>query len=113
VGPQGGLLPLPLPQRVRPHAGFAHPVNVYLREADLLPKLDTWLARLVSPANIEATCRRLVAAFQPTGQADPDLRAAQPWRSARRSATCPGQGIAGHWAARSWSATAGGTSPSS
>jgi site-specific DNA recombinase len=54
-----------------------HPGNVYLREADLVPKLDAWLARLVSPANIQATCRRLAAASQPTGQADPDLRAAQ------------------------------------
>jgi site-specific DNA recombinase len=58
-------------------AGFDHPVNVYLREADLVPKLDAWLARLVSPANIEATCHRLATAAQPTGQADPDLRAAQ------------------------------------
>jgi hypothetical protein len=52
------------------------PGNVYLREADLTAKLDAWLARLVSPANIEATCQRLAAA-QPTGHADPDLRAAQ------------------------------------
>src|SRR6266511_1538632 len=43
-------------------AHLDHPVNVYLRETDLVPKLDTWLARLVSPANIETTCRRLAAA---------------------------------------------------
>jgi site-specific DNA recombinase len=59
-------------------AGFDHPVNVYLREADLVAKLDTWLARLVSPANIEATCRRLAAAHtQPRDGADAGLRAAQ------------------------------------
>jgi hypothetical protein len=65
------------PSEYATSAGFDHPVNVYLREAHLLPKLDAWLSRLVSPANIEATCHRLAAAFQPTGQADPDLRAAQ------------------------------------
>jgi site-specific DNA recombinase len=59
-------------------AGFDHPVNVYLREADLVAKLDAWLARLVSPANIEATCRRLAAAHtHPAGHADAGLRAAQ------------------------------------
>jgi site-specific DNA recombinase len=65
------------PSEYATSAGFDHPVNVYLREADLLPKLDAWLARLVSPTNIEATCHRLAAASQPTGQADPGLRAAQ------------------------------------
>jgi site-specific DNA recombinase len=55
VGPRGGPLPLPQPSEYAQSAGFAHPVNVYLREADLVPKLDAWLARLVSPANIEAT----------------------------------------------------------
>jgi site-specific DNA recombinase len=59
-------------------AGFDHPINVYLREADLVSKLDAWLARLVNPASIEATCRRLAAAHtQPAGHADAGLRAAQ------------------------------------
>jgi site-specific DNA recombinase len=59
-------------------AGFEHPVNVYLRETDLVPKLDTWLARLVSPANIETTCRRLAAAHaQPNVGGDAALRAAR------------------------------------
>jgi site-specific DNA recombinase len=53
-----------------------HPTNVYLREADLLAKIDGWLNRLVSPANIEATCQALAAAQpDPTGQAQ--LHAAQ------------------------------------
>jgi site-specific DNA recombinase len=59
-------------------AGFEHPINVYLREADLVPKLDAWLNRLVSPANIDATCRRLATAHhQPRDGADAGLRAAQ------------------------------------
>jgi site-specific DNA recombinase len=59
-------------------AGFEHPINVYLREADLIPKLDAWLARLVSPANIDATCHRLAAAHtHPAGHADAGLRATQ------------------------------------
>src|SRR6266545_5121928 len=59
-------------------AGFEHPINVYLREADLVPKLDPWLARLTSRANIEATCRRLAAAHaQPRDGADAGRRAAQ------------------------------------
>src|SRR6266508_4050887 len=58
-------------------AHLDHPVNVYLRETDLVPKLDTWLARLVSPANIETTCRRLAAAHaQPAASDDVGLRAA-------------------------------------
>jgi regulator of protease activity HflC (stomatin/prohibitin superfamily) len=44
--------------------------NVYLREADLVAKLDGWLNRLVGPANIEATCRALANAhLDPTGDA--------------------------------------------
>ncbi len=59
-------------------AGFAHPINIYLREADLVAKLDAWLNRLVSPANIETTCRRLAAAHtQPRDGADAGQRAAQ------------------------------------
>ena len=59
-------------------AHLDHPVNVYLRETDLVPKLDTWLARLVSPANIEATCHKLAAAHaQPNVGVDAALRAAR------------------------------------
>jgi site-specific DNA recombinase len=66
------------PSEYAQSAGFDHPVNVYLREADLLPKLDAWLARLVSPTSIETTCRRLATAHtQPSNGADPGLTAAQ------------------------------------
>jgi site-specific DNA recombinase len=59
-------------------AHLDHPSNVYLRETDLVAKLDTWLARLVSPANIETTCRRLAAAHaQPNVGVDAALRAAR------------------------------------
>ncbi len=57
-------------------AHLDHPSNVYLRETDLVAKLDTWLARLVSPANIETTCRRLAAAHaQPNVGVDAALEA--------------------------------------
>jgi site-specific DNA recombinase len=43
-----------------------------------LPKLDAWLNRLVSPANIEATCHKLAAAHaQPAAGGDAALRAAR------------------------------------
>jgi site-specific DNA recombinase len=59
-------------------AHLDHPVHVYLRETDLVAKLDTCLARLVSPANIETTCRRLAAAHaQPAASGDAGLRAAR------------------------------------
>jgi site-specific DNA recombinase len=49
-----------------------HPTNVYLREADLLAKIDGWLNQLTSHDNIETTCRALAAAHtnpDPTGDA--------------------------------------------
>src|SRR6266542_647151 len=74
-------------------AHLDHPVNVYLRETDLVPKLDTWLARLVSPANIETTCRRLAAAHaQPAASDDVGLRAAQQaWPTASASSPATGR----------------------
>ncbi len=59
-------------------AHLDHPSNVYLRETDLVAKLDAWLARLVSPANIETTCHKLAAAHaQPRNGTDTGLRAAR------------------------------------
>jgi site-specific DNA recombinase len=37
-----------------------HPKSVNLREADLLPHLDGWIAELFDPANLDATCAQLV-----------------------------------------------------
>lgn len=39
-----------------------HPATVNLREADLLPHLDAWIARLFAPDHLEATLEALVAA---------------------------------------------------
>lgn len=38
-----------------------HPKSVYLREADLLPRLDAWIAELFNPANLDTTCAQLVS----------------------------------------------------
>jgi site-specific DNA recombinase len=38
-----------------------HPSTVYVREGDILPALDQWLAQLFSPERIEATCEMLAA----------------------------------------------------
>jgi site-specific DNA recombinase len=43
-------------------AGYDHPRSVNLREADLLPKIDTWLARLTDPDHLQATCEAIAAA---------------------------------------------------
>src|SRR5919197_3272265 len=38
-----------------------HPKSVNLREADLLPSLDGWIAELFDPANLDTTCAQLVS----------------------------------------------------
>jgi site-specific DNA recombinase len=43
-------------------AGFDHPRSVYLREVDLLPRIDAWLGRLTDPDHLEATCQAIAAA---------------------------------------------------
>ena len=45
-------------------AKLDHPLNVYLREDDLLPQIDEWLEELFSPERIETTLDMLL---------DPDL----------------------------------------
>jgi site-specific DNA recombinase len=37
-----------------------HPKSVNLRQADLLPSLDGWIAELFDPANLDTTCAQLV-----------------------------------------------------
>jgi site-specific DNA recombinase len=39
-----------------------HPVNVYLRESDVLPALDQWLSTLFAPHRLDHTIRALAAA---------------------------------------------------
>jgi hypothetical protein len=48
---------------------LCHPKAVYLREADLLPHLDGWIAELFDPANLDTTCAQLVSL---TSSADAD-----------------------------------------
>ena len=43
-------------------SGFQHPKSVYLREVDLVSRLDDWLAELFSPANLDRTCQTLATA---------------------------------------------------
>ena len=46
-------------------AHVEHPVNVYLRETDVLPPLDHWLTSVFAPHRLEDTVRALVAAQAP------------------------------------------------
>jgi site-specific DNA recombinase len=41
-------------------ARLDHPKVVYLRERDLLPHVDTWLARIFDPESIDETCEAIV-----------------------------------------------------
>jgi site-specific DNA recombinase len=43
-----------------------HPVNVYLREDQLLPAIDRWLLALFAPHRLADTIRELAAAHHPT-----------------------------------------------
>ncbi len=42
-----------------------HPGNVYLREADLLPAIDSWLLAIFAPHRLEQTIREMQAAQDP------------------------------------------------
>jgi hypothetical protein len=55
----------------------AHPRSVYLREADLLPELDDWLAKLFDPTRREATIRSLAASQQQDDTGEARRRAAE------------------------------------
>jgi site-specific DNA recombinase len=49
---------------------IAHPPSVYLREAQILPALDTWLASALDPARLTGTIANLTAAQpdEPSGE---------------------------------------------
>ncbi len=52
-------------------ARLPHPKVVYLRERDLLPHLDDWLAQLFDPDNVDATCDAILgAASEPASPAE-------------------------------------------
>jgi site-specific DNA recombinase len=43
-------------------SAFEHPRSVYLREVDVVGRLDSWLAELFSPGNLDNTCQTLASA---------------------------------------------------
>jgi site-specific DNA recombinase len=48
-----------------------HPGNVYLREADILPAIDRWLAVIFAPHQLTRTIRELAAAQAPPAAPQP------------------------------------------
>ena len=92
-----------------------HPGNVYLREADVLPAIDRWLAVIFAPHRLEQTIREMQAAQDPcpavlvaarAGHPGPHRRLRRPARplpgrprrrsrpQSRRRVDPPGQGRA-------------------
>ena len=72
-------------------ADFDHPKSVYLRETGVVRRLDTWLAELFSPANLDHTCHTLATA----SRSDPagDQRRLPPkrcWSTANAALTATG-----------------------
>jgi site-specific DNA recombinase len=43
-------------------SAFDHPKSVYLREVDVIDRLDSWLAEQFSPGNLDNTCQTLASA---------------------------------------------------
>jgi site-specific DNA recombinase len=43
-----------------------HPKAVYLREEEIVPPLDHWIARVFEPEHLEETCEQLAAAQAPS-----------------------------------------------
>jgi site-specific DNA recombinase len=71
---------------------LSHPKNVYLREADLLGKVDNWLTELFAPDGIDATVTQLAEqAAQPEDPATTarvkQPRPASPTMTRRSAAT--------------------------
>jgi len=56
---------------------FDHPKSVYLRETGVVRRLDTWLAELFSPANLDHTCHTLATASRSDPAGDQRRAAAQ------------------------------------
>jgi thiol-disulfide isomerase/thioredoxin len=71
------LLPVPLPVRVRPGHRVEHPKTVYVRQADVVPALDRWLATVFDPKHLEQTCEALAAAQAATVTDETRLAAAR------------------------------------
>jgi site-specific DNA recombinase len=89
-------------------AGFDHPRSVNLREADLLPGIDAWLAQLTDPDHLQATCETIAAADNASTKRDDERDAAKRvladcdrrlgrYRAALEAGTDPG--VVGQWIA--------------
>jgi site-specific DNA recombinase len=89
-------------------AGFDHPRSVYLREGDLLPAIEGWLARLTDPDHLQATCEAIAATRHGRTALDRDRAAARQvvadcdrrlgrYRAALEAGADPG--VVGHWIA--------------
>jgi len=63
-----------------------HPRTVYVREDEVMPALDAWLASLFDPANLDETCRALAAASGPNDADEASIEAAR-----RKLADCDGR----------------------
>jgi site-specific DNA recombinase len=55
----------------------SHPLNVYIREDRVVPRLDKWLASLFEPEHIERTLDTLVAAQRPASGEEVAVAAAR------------------------------------
>jgi site-specific DNA recombinase len=54
-----------------------HPKTMYVRQADVVPPLDRWLATVFDPEHLEKTCEALAAAQAATIGDEPRLAAAR------------------------------------
>jgi hypothetical protein len=55
---------VPLPRRIRPRQPHRTPKTVYVREAEIVPRLDEWLAQLFEPDQLDETLEMLLASAQ-------------------------------------------------
>lgn len=63
-----------------------HPRTVYVREDEVMPALDAWIASLFDPENLDETCRSLAAASGPNDADEAAVDAAS-----RNLADCDGR----------------------
>ena len=49
----------------------AHPVNVYVREEQILPALDSWLLKLFTPHRLASTIREMATSCSPPSESVP------------------------------------------
>lgn len=57
--------------------GTQHPATVYVREAQIVPPLDDWIAGTFEPGRLEEPCRALAEAQEPVPEEDGRAEAAR------------------------------------